>query len=221
MSTDKIKLDKNWHPESAPDRLTALSDGIFSVSLTLAAVEIMPPELGHRLAVEGVMKVLHELAPSLIGVAMNFFLVSNYWVAHHRIFTYVRRIDYAFIMRNMLFLMFITFMPFAIKVQFSGDTAAAVSFYSGFMAFTGLLLIWVWDYATRKHRLVDPKLDPRVIRYGYVRSVIGIAIYLVAIGVAQFSPKGAQFTWCLFFFHRRLAEYVVGSKPDEAINAAS
>ena len=208
MSKQPEHHDSHWHPESEPGRLMGLSDGIFSVALTIAVIEIMPPDLGHRLHELGAAKVLADDSDAIVWLAFNFLLVAIYWIAHHRIFSYVRRTDYNMLFLNVLFLMLITFMPFAIKVLFASPTkdATAVAFYAGFMMTTGVALDLLWRYATKGRRLVDKHLDPAIVRYGHARTYITILIFGISIVVAYaYDARVARWVWPLLFLNRRLA----------------
>src|SRR5471030_730733 len=98
-------VEPAWHPETEPTRLLALSDGIFSVAMTLAVIQVMPPDLRARLHAEGTAKLLVELIPDFTGIATTFFIVGIYWVTHHRIFSYIRRTDLRFLFLNIFFLL--------------------------------------------------------------------------------------------------------------------
>ena len=209
---ERYDIDEHWQPATGPERLAGLADGIFSVALTLAVVEILPPELGHRLHTEGAAKVLAEIGPNLTWIFVNFMIVSQYWIAHHRTLAYVRRVNRSFIMANMYFLMLITVIPFALKVFFSDHSFVSVAFYSGCMALVGLSTVGIWHSAV-KNRLVDADLDPRVVRYGYVRGSIGAVIFLLAIPAAAINLYLASFVFLLLFLHRPIAERITGGRP--------
>ncbi len=66
---------------------------------------------------------------------------------------------------NLLFLMFVALVPFSSSLLGEyGDQQLAVIFYATHLAVTGLGLSWLWWYASRNPRLIDPNIDSRVVR---------------------------------------------------------
>jgi uncharacterized membrane protein len=198
---------ESWHPQTDPARLIALSDGIFSVGMTLAAVQVLPPDLSHRLYREGTAAVLADLWPQFVAVSVTFLLVGIYWVTHHRIFSYIRRVDRGFLMLNLLFLLGITLMPFAVQLSSlpRADTTA-VAFYGGYCGTLGALLAAIWFVATRGRRLVDADLPEEVVRYGHYRSAFSATIFFLSIPVALYvGTNAARNLWLLVLFNGSIA----------------
>lgn len=54
----------------------------------------------------------------------------------------------------------------------------------GTLIATSLVLKLLWWYATVNHRLIDPDLDPRLIRVASERILLPIPVYLLSIGFA-------------------------------------
>jgi uncharacterized membrane protein len=199
-------LEPAWHPETDTARLLALSDGIFSVAMTLAVIQVMPPDLGARLKAEGTAKLLVELIPDFIGISTTFFIVGVYWVTHTRIFSYIRRSDRSFLFLNLYFLLGVTLMPFFVLLtSVHGSDVVSVVAYAVYIAVLGFLLDRIWRYASKKRRLVDPHLDVRVIRYNHYRSWITSCIFLLSCPVAFYNIGLARCVWILLFFNGKIA----------------
>ena len=197
----------DWHPQTDPSRLLALSDGIFSVGMTLAAVQIMPPDLTQKLRLEGSAAVLRELIPQFAAVSMTFMIVGLYWITHHRIFSYVRRVDRGFLTLNMGFLLGITLMPFAVQLtSLPQADATAVAFYGAYVGSLGLLLNLIWRSATRDRRLVDADLPEEIVRYSHYRSAISAAVFFASIPLVYVIGVGpARCFWLLLLLNGRVA----------------
>lgn len=193
-----------WHPETEAGRLIALSDGIFSVAMTLAAVQVMPPDLNARLRAEGVGPLLSGLIPEFIAIAMTFLLVGMYWVSHHRMFTYIRRVDRPLLFLNLLFLLGITFMPFFVTISLA-EGPAAVAAYGAYIGALGLLQILLWAYATRHRRLIDAHLDAKIIRFNHYRALITSLVFFLSCPLAYYDTGWARLSWILAVFNGRLA----------------
>jgi len=208
----------NWHPETEPSRLIALSDGIFSVAMTLAAVTVLPPDLTHRLYHEGTVAVLADLWPQFIAVAMTFLLVSFYWITHHRIFSYIRRVDRSFLSLNMFFLLGITLMPFAVQLtSLPRPDAAAVALYGVYVGVLGLLLNLIWRSATKDRRLVDADLPEEIVLYGHYRSAISAVVFLLSAPLAYAIGAGnARWFWLIVLLNGRIAARLASRSRREA-----
>jgi uncharacterized membrane protein len=203
-----VAVEPAWHPETDPTRLLALSDGIFSVAMTLAVIQVMPPDLRARLNAGGTAKLLVELIPDFAGIATTFFIVGIYWVTHHRIFSHIRRTDRHFLFLNLYFLLGVTMMPFFVLISsaHSSDAGAVVA-YALYVAVLGFLLDRIWSYASTRHRLVEPHLDARIIRYNHYRSWASSLTFLLSCPVAFYSTGLARCVWMLLFFNGRIASY--------------
>ena len=71
-------------------RLSALSDGIFAVAMTLLAFSIHLPEssAAGRLANE-LTRMHHEG----IGLVVSFWIAAMFWLSHQRLFQLLQRIN--------------------------------------------------------------------------------------------------------------------------------
>src|SRR5690348_5236090 len=77
-------------------RLEAFSDGVFSIAITLLALELRVPNLsgpGGPTA-RALWTELGRLWPSYLAFVTSFFTVLIMWVNHHGIFRLVRRTNH-------------------------------------------------------------------------------------------------------------------------------
>ena len=114
------------------------------------------------------------------------------WVEHHRIFRYIGHFDLGLIWRNLLFLLFVAFIPFPTTLfseYFRSQTAFDL-YVLGF-AMAAVAKIWIWQYAV-KHRstLLIPDVDDETIKRISRRSfavpivcVLAIALSFIAVGL--------------------------------------
>jgi uncharacterized membrane protein len=93
------------------DRLILFTDAVFAIAITLLAIEIRVPEL-HHLSNHEAQIALLRLIPKFVGFLVGFFVIAVYWVAHHRLFRFVRHYDDRLLWLNILFLLSIVLMPF-------------------------------------------------------------------------------------------------------------
>ena len=96
-----------------PDRLQALTDGVFAIAMTLLAFQIQIPHIAQNATSGQFWNGLHQVKIRAVVYAVSFIVLGVYWVAHHVQFSLVKRINLRFIWLNMLFLLFIGFVPFS------------------------------------------------------------------------------------------------------------
>jgi uncharacterized membrane protein len=212
-----LKPEK-WHPETEPSRLIALSDGIFSVGMTLAAVQVLPADLTQRLKAVGSAAVLAELWPQFIAVSVTFIIVGFYWITHHRIFSYIRRVDLGFLSLNLFFLLGITMMPFAVQLtSLPQADAAAVTFYGIYMGSLGLLLNLIWRAATKGRRLVDADLPEKTVLYSQYRSATSALVFFLSAALVHvIGVNMARCFWLVLMFNGRFASYLAQRRSPAA-----
>jgi uncharacterized membrane protein len=89
----------------ARDRLTALTDGVIAVIITIMVLEMKPPH-GTGLA------DLAELAPVFMSYVLSFIYVGIYWNNHHHFFQLVETVDGAILWANLHLLFWLSMVPF-------------------------------------------------------------------------------------------------------------
>jgi uncharacterized membrane protein len=115
-------------------RLLALADGVFAIALTLLVIEIALPE-GTSDARLGAALV--ALGPRYFAYVLSFAVIARFWIAHHRVFRYIRGYDDTLIWLNFLFLMLVAFLPFPTSVLGAhGNTPTGAAFYGAVLVCT-------------------------------------------------------------------------------------
>ncbi len=179
-------------------RLEALSDGVFSIAMTLLGLDLTASvHNGGPLA-----NVLARGWPSYFAFVTSFVSVNIIWINHHRLFRHISHADHMLLVWNGLLLMMVTLVPFATVVLAQhlakaqdGEVAAMV--YSGvFAALTGTFNL-LWRHAWH-HQLLHDVVDARVIRLTNIRFGFGGTLYLIAFCVAPISPRASVVIDLLF-----------------------
>src|SRR5436305_10503525 len=105
----------------------------------------------------GVAHALRKAMPSVFTYALSFAVIGLYWIAHHRMFRYIRRLDATLLLLNLAVLCVVAFVPFPTSVLGDhGNTTAAVVLYAGTMGVLGAVMAAFWVYATHGRQLVAP-----------------------------------------------------------------
>jgi uncharacterized membrane protein len=181
------------------NRLEAFSDGIFAFAATLLILNLAVS--GHPLGQQ-----LLGIWPSYVAYALSFITIGIIWTNHHTVMHQVAHVDRFFLMVNVIFLMFIAFIPFptrllALNLQTEGAEAAAIA-YGITLTSTAALFNVLWRYAASGRRLLRQDAEQKVVD-GIGRSyLIGPLMYLAATLVALVSPiasAGAYLAIGLFY----------------------
>lgn len=180
------------------DRIVFFSDAVFAIAMTLLVLDIRTPEIPSSLVAEELPGRLLALWPKILSYVVSFLVILTYWMAHHSIFSIIRRYDRGLMWLNSLFLMCVAFLPFPTSLLGEyGDQQLVVAIYAGILAVTRLLLTAVWWYAASGHRLVDPDLDLDTMRAYSIRGLAIPLVFLLSIAISFFSVSAAVYSWLL------------------------
>jgi uncharacterized membrane protein len=192
-----------WTEEGADvERLVYFSDAVFAIAISLLALEIRLPEM-HEPTTRELRRALLDLLPQFYSFAISFWIIGVYWLAHHRIFRYVRAYDRRLMVINLLFLMWIVLVPFSASLlgRYASYQLVEVIYFSH-MIVTSLSMALFWWYATRDRKLVDPDINPALITYNYARITSLPVVFVLAIVISFFSTAAAGYAVLLLFFVR-------------------
>jgi uncharacterized membrane protein len=122
----------------ASDRLTAFSDAVVAIAITLLAIDLPVPGLKPHVAAS-----LHSYWAAIMGDSgqylaflISFVAIAGAWSQHHDLYRYVRGTDTRMRSYHLIWLLMIILIPFATKLLFAGsDNILAVhALHWGFYA---------------------------------------------------------------------------------------
>lgn len=93
-------------------RLQSFSDGVFAVTITLLALNLVVSSLKGEPTAEALAGALAQGWPSYLAFVTSFGTILIMWVNHHAIVKLVRRADSLFVLANGLHLLHVTVVPF-------------------------------------------------------------------------------------------------------------
>ena len=181
-------------------RIEALTDGIFAVAMTLLVLDLRLPE-ARGLDDAGLRSALVALLPKLESYVISFLVLCVFWLGHHRLMHLVRGVDHLFLWRNLLFILFITFVPFTTSLMGEHrDLDDAPLVYGVNLALIPAAQFLMWRRAL--FHLVDPAHAELAARWRSVRTRYGIAFVIVAVAVllAALEWRFAAYLYLLLFF---------------------
>jgi uncharacterized membrane protein len=176
------------HGLSPLARTEAFSDGVFAIVITLLILEIKVPD-PHSIPVDQVAHELPhrlwELKAMFIAYVLSFFIVGTFWVAHHNIFKLIRSTDRMLMWLNLALLMCVAFIPFptALIGEYPSQPIAIVV-YGLTVTASSVMLVLLWNYATKDHKHVDPDMPPALIKRVRGQMLLAPPVYLAASALA-------------------------------------
>ena len=144
-------------------RIEGLSDGVFSITMTLLVMRLEIPEVMHHSSNQEMLRQMLALWPAFATFVVTFLIAGVFWYLHHITFHSIRHVDGLLLWIDLLFLMFVALLPFSAGLM-THLLVHPVSqlFYIGNQLAIAILLNIHWFYAKRKY-LLDPS-DPGFIR---------------------------------------------------------
>jgi uncharacterized membrane protein len=128
-----------------------LSDGVFSIAMTLLVLKLEVPEVMHHSSNDQMLTQLLALSPDFMTYVVTFLIAGGFWFLQHLMFHFVRHADGVFIWMNLIFLMLVALLPFSAGLM-SHLLIHPVSqlFYFGNHIAIAMMLNIQWQYATRR-----------------------------------------------------------------------
>lgn len=179
--------------EEGPDRLIALSDGIFAIAMTLLVLDVSVPDgLDHA----GFARTLRQAWPHLGAYALSFAIIAAVWRDHRRIFHLVRSTDTRVTRLTLLLLGFSALLPFptALLADYGGSEPMAVTFYAATVTVINLLLLTLFVTIRRDEKLRARPVEARIARGTIADFTATMLIALTSIVIALTVSAGAGLT---------------------------
>lgn len=160
-------------------RLLAFSDGVFAIAITLLVLDLKTPSVSH-----GLLDAVLKQWPAYLSYVFSFVIIGIIWAQHHTIFKQINRTDHAFILLNIVFLMWIAFLPFPTSLlgtylQSPSERQMAASVYIGTFLFGTIPFNLLWRYAAGGSRLLKEDADRQVVLKTSRSYKVGPVLYLV------------------------------------------
>jgi uncharacterized membrane protein len=97
------------------ERLTALSDGLFAVAMTLLVLDLRVPvsAAGSPHSEHGLWEALLKLGPSFAAYLLSFTMLGTFWLAQHTLLGILGRCDRTLTWINVGFLFVVSLLPFS------------------------------------------------------------------------------------------------------------
>jgi uncharacterized membrane protein len=166
------------------DRLIMLSDGIFAIATTLAALDVRLPAHGS-----GLFQSLAAGRRGLIAYVLSFIVACIFWISNRDMFARLRKVDLPLTMLTLAMLALIALIPAGLRsLYLEGGGDAALGVYALIMFCCGLINTAMWGYAAFRPGLMLPAV-PRA--YRWIRIAVAAALPLLFLPILVLPPDDA------------------------------
>lgn len=180
------------------NRVVNFSDAVFAFAATLLVLKIDLPEITNPQLHTEFFQALSALWPQYLANIISFLIIGYYWLNHHAIFGLIKKFNSTIVWINLLFLIFLSFLPFPIDLYGTYMMSpVVVAFYSASLAMVGYMLAGIWWYAAYKNRLIGKNFSQHQAHYYLARNLIAPLVFTLAIPLVYIDPLLAQFSWIL------------------------
>jgi uncharacterized membrane protein len=95
-------------------RIEAFSDGVFAIVMTLLVFEIKLPATVGSVTNAQLWSMIATLSPLIVSYILSFLVLAVFWINHNFLFhSFIKKIDRHLNLMNMLYLLFLVFVPFS------------------------------------------------------------------------------------------------------------
>lgn len=178
------------------EHVVSFSDAIFAFSITFMAVLIEIPDLPANLSqTEVIQSLVEDLGPRFAIYVISFFVIGLYWISYHQIFNHIEGSHGVIVWLNLVFLFFITIIPFAVDLQVDyGFYQVIFILYALVLTFGGSTLTLIWLHA-RKNRLIDNTVSHSEIQNVLLESILLPSVFVISILISIVDLQIAYYFW--------------------------
>jgi uncharacterized membrane protein len=170
------------------DRLKGISDGIFSVGMTLLVLGLGVPVFSARPTESQLWQALVDLGPSVLIYTMSFMTLGIFWVGQGTQVGQLVRSNRHYTWLQLAFLFAVTLLPFstALLAHFPTLKVALVEYWLN-IVLLGFMLLGTLEYGLRAH-LFDQVRQRDIARLVRGRILIAQALYAFATALSILFP---------------------------------
>lgn len=163
---------------ATPERLSAFSDGVFAVLITVLVLELRPPEIPT-------FKALLELWPTWLSYAVNYLFIAIVWVNHHYLMRYATEANSRLLWFNFAHLFSMSLLPLSTAwMAISKLAPEPVAFYAAvFFLVNATYICLIRELVERTH-----DVTAQVRKILWIRSITTLCPFGLAAVIALKYP---------------------------------
>jgi uncharacterized membrane protein len=169
-----------FRARATPERLSAFSDAVFAVLITVLVLELRPPEAPT-------FKSLLMLWPTGLSYAVSYLFIAIVWTNHHHLMRYATEATPRLMWFNFAHLFSASLIPLSTAwMAVSRLAPQPVAFYAAvFFLVNATYILLIWELIDRTR--VDD-VPPKVRRIMRVRSIATLCLFGLAVVAALRYP---------------------------------
>lgn len=176
------------------ERLAGISDGVFSVGMTLLVLGLAVPAMSSAGTDAELLQRLAALGPSVVIYAMSFMTLGIFWLGQQNQLTQLAHSDRNYTWLQLTFLFAVTLVPFStlLLAHFPTHRVALAEYWLNILLL-GLMLWLGLEYSLRAHLFQEgaERTVPRLMRG---RILIAQSLYALATALCLFFPTFVSIT---------------------------
>ena len=188
---------------ATPERVSAFSDGVFAVLITVLVLELHPPQLPTFAA-------FLLLWPTWLSYAVSYLFIAIVWTNHHYLMRYATEATPRLLWFNFAHLFSMSLLPLSTAWMAVSELAPQpVAFYAAvFFLVNATYICLIWELIERNTAHEIPPKIRRIMRF---RSLTTLALFAIAAVVAlRYPPIGLSI--CIFCLVVYLKPEPLGAK---------
>src|SRR5262252_7327313 len=169
------------HARRTTERLSAFSDGVFAVLITVLVLDLRPPELPT-------FKSLLSLWPTWLSYAVSYLFIALVWTNHHHLMRYATEATAHLMWFNFAHLFSVSLLPLSTAWMAVSELAPQpVAFYAAvFFLVNATYISLIWELIERTPGEQEVSLkERRIMRF---RSITTLCVFAAAAAVALKYP---------------------------------
>ncbi len=171
------------------NRITALTDGVFAIVMTLLVLSLEAPEPHEVASIADLRLILINQWHTLYIYFLSFLILANFWIANHSEFSHLKATNVTHLWYSIIFLMFTALLPFTSSL--SGDYPTYWLTQGCFhlnMFLISSTFLMTWQYASYKHRLLKEDVSESLVKYVNIRTWVTPVVSIFCMILAFFIP---------------------------------
>ncbi|WP_400200899.1 TMEM175 family protein [Methanobrevibacter smithii] len=194
---------EDFSQRASHDRLSAITDGVYAVALTLLALEIVVPSVNSIHSSPQLNDyMVNNLLPQLSLYLISFIILSNFWASTNAIPMY-KKVDNTILTINLAILALVVLIPFSTSFVLSFyHYSQSVIIFSLIILLVGLLYLILYIYLF-KENLVKERIykfiEPHK-RIMLIELSIPPVLALISIVLALFNPLAGMYVYVIVLF---------------------
>jgi uncharacterized membrane protein len=187
-----------FNQSNKPERLCALTDGVYAIVLTLLVLDLKIPET-PGLSEAKIIDDLVEQIPNFFSYVISFFVVATLWIKHHMILKPLTKCNERTFGINLVHLLFVTITPYTASLfgHYKEDPIVVLLFSGsiGLAAFSLHILHW---YVVGEPDWYGEDAPEEWKRPNWLFAYPASIIALISMSLAFISVTGAILVWVIF-----------------------